>query len=153
MAPWNAYEFAFHILGVRADLVILSTAWQVLDERTAFLSKPELPDMGTISYWVRRLEPVVSAGRSEETIVVFANRCGVEEEVTYAGSSTVLGIKDGVVSVYGCLGRGTEELLIVDTDKPPFGTFVKSGEEEPADEEPGVPVPVPDPGPRGGAIQ
>lgn len=55
---------------------------------------------------------------------MFANRSGVEDEATYAGTSTVLGIKDGEVTVYGILGRGEEKLLLVDTDKPPLGRLV-----------------------------
>ncbi|EAQ90697.1 hypothetical protein CHGG_02632 [Chaetomium globosum CBS 148.51] len=127
-APWDAYEFAFHILRVRANLVILSTAWLTNDEQHAFLSNPEAPDMSTLAYWVARLEPVIRAHSSEETIVVFANRSGVEDEATYAGSSTVIGIKDGEVTVYGILGRGVEELLVVDTDNPPFGKLVNRSE-------------------------
>ncbi|KAK4156296.1 carbon-nitrogen hydrolase [Chaetomidium leptoderma] len=130
-APWDAYEFAFHVLQVRANLVILSTAWLTNDERTSFLSRPDAPDMSTLTYWVRRLEPVIQTNSSEETIVIFANRCGTEGEATYAGTSTVMGIKDGEVSVYGVLGRGVEELLVVDTDDLPFGKIV---------DRPGVPV-------------
>ncbi|AEO56128.1 hypothetical protein MYCTH_2090061 [Thermothelomyces thermophilus ATCC 42464] len=123
-APWDAYEFAFHILRVRANLVILSTAWLTNDERTGFLACPDAPDLYTLTYWAQRLEPVIRTGASEETVVVFANRSGVEDEATYAGTSTVLGIRDGQVSVYGILGRGVEELLVVDTDKPPLGRLV-----------------------------
>ncbi|KAL2190979.1 carbon-nitrogen hydrolase, partial [Thermothelomyces heterothallicus CBS 203.75] len=123
-APWDAYEFAFHILRVRANLVILSTAWLTNDERTGFLACPDAPDLYTLTYWAQRLEPVVRTGASEETVVVFANRSGVEDEATYAGTSTVLGIRNGQVSVYGILGRGVEELLVVDTDKPPLGRLV-----------------------------
>ncbi|KAK4242481.1 hypothetical protein C8A03DRAFT_40136 [Achaetomium macrosporum] len=127
-APWDAYEFGFHILRARANLVIMSMAWLTNDERTVFTSRPDAPDFSTLTYWVRRLEPVIQAGSPEETIVVFANRCGTEDEATYAGTSTVLGIKDGEVSVYGILGRGVEELLVVDTDKPPFAKLIDPSE-------------------------
>ncbi|KAK4032740.1 carbon-nitrogen hydrolase [Parachaetomium inaequale] len=137
-APWDAYEFAFHILRVRANLVILSMAWLTHDEATSFLSCPSAPDLSTLTYWVQRLEPVIQAGSSEETIVVFANRSGVEDEATYAGTSTVIGIKDGEVSVYGILGRGVEELLVVDTEKPPFGKIINRPT-VPVDGEPGAP--------------
>ncbi|KAK4103806.1 carbon-nitrogen hydrolase [Parathielavia hyrcaniae] len=137
-APWDVYEFAVHILQVRANLVILSTAWLTNDDQASFLSCPAVPDMSTLSYWVRRLEPVIRAKSSQETIVVFANRCGAEDEATYAGTSTVLGIKDGEVSVYGILGRGVEELLVVDTEKRPFGKIIDRPE-VPVDGEPGAP--------------
>ncbi|KAK3299195.1 carbon-nitrogen hydrolase [Chaetomium fimeti] len=143
-APWDAYEFAFHVLHVRANLVILSTAWLTNDEQSAFLSSPDAPDLSTLAYWVARLEPVIRAHSSEETIVVFANRCGVEDEATYAGSSAVIGIKDGEVSVYGILGRGVEELLVVDTEKPPFGKLVNPLA-APVAEEPGAPPAPPSP--------
>ncbi|KAH6854297.1 carbon-nitrogen hydrolase [Chaetomium sp. MPI-CAGE-AT-0009] len=143
-APWDAYEFAFHVLHVRANLVILSTAWLTNDEQSAFLSCPGAPDLSTLAYWVARLEPVIRAHSSEETIVVFANRCGAEDEATYAGTSAVIGIKDGEVSVYGVLGRGVEELLVVDTEKPPFGKLVNRPA-TPAAGEPGSPPAPPSP--------
>lgn len=106
------------------------------DERTTFLSKPLEPDLNTVKYWVHRLDPVLSAGSSEETVVVVANRCGVEGDATYAGSSIVMGIKDGLVTVYGVLGRGVEQLLVVDTDQPPFGVLYKrSASSSPESEE------------------
>jgi hypothetical protein len=128
-APWHAFEFAFHILEVRANMVIVSMAWLTQEDRSTFTPFPEDPDFSTLTYWVRRLEPVIRAESSEEVIVVFCNRCGIEDEVTYAGTSTVIGIKDGEVSVYGLLGRGVRELLIVDTDKPPFAKLVDRPEQ------------------------
>lgn len=104
--------------------------------------------MSTLTYWVRRLEPVIQAGSAEETIVVFANRCGTEDEATYAGSSTVLGIKDGEVSVYGILGRGVEELLVVDTAEPPMGKIIDRPQ-VPVEGEPGG-QPAPAEGPEEG---
>jgi protein N-terminal amidase len=50
---------------------------------------------------------------------VFANRTGIEEEAVYAGISAVLGIQAGEVKVYGILGRGEKERLVVDTNKRP----------------------------------
>lgn len=99
-------------------------AWLTNDDRSIFLSSSHEPDLSTITYWVRRLEPVIRAETSEEIIFVFCNRSGVENEATYAGTSTVIGIKDGDVSIYGLLSRGARELLVVDTDKPPFAKLV-----------------------------
>ncbi|KAL2126002.1 hypothetical protein VTI74DRAFT_1975 [Chaetomium olivicolor] len=138
-APFTDYEFASHVLKVKANLVILSTAWLTNDERTAFLSSPEEPDVATLSYWARRLEPILRTGSSEETIVVIGNRCGVEDDATYAGTSTVLGFKDGEISVYGILGRGVEQLLVVDTDKPPFAKMTLTPLEDLLDGESEVP--------------
>ncbi|KAK1760627.1 hypothetical protein QBC47DRAFT_10793 [Echria macrotheca] len=123
-APWNAYEFGCHILKVKANLVIVSMAWLTLQNRTSFTPLSLEPDMETLTYWAQRLEPVIRAGHEEEIIVVFCNRCGIEDEVVYAGTSAVIGIKNGEVSVYGLLGRGVKELLIVNTDLPPFAKLV-----------------------------
>ncbi|KAL2266305.1 hypothetical protein VTJ83DRAFT_5657 [Remersonia thermophila] len=124
-APWTDYEFASHVLRVQANLVILSTAWLTNEAQTAFLAHKEVPDMTTLAYWAARLEPIIQAGGSEETIVVIANRNGTEDDATYAGTSAVLGIRDGEVAVYGLLSRGEEKLLVVDTDRPPLGRLVR----------------------------
>lgn len=44
-APWHAFEFAFHVLEIRANLVILSMAWLTREDATTFCSKPDEPDM------------------------------------------------------------------------------------------------------------
>ncbi|KAK3359815.1 carbon-nitrogen hydrolase [Lasiosphaeria hispida] len=123
-APWHAFEFAFHILEVKANLVIMSMAWLTLEDRTTFTPFSREPDMETITYWVQRLEPVIRAEHDEELIVVFCNRCGIEDDAVYAGTSAVVGIKNGEVSVYGLLGRGVKELLVVNTELPPFAKLV-----------------------------
>ena len=123
-APWDAYEFGFHVQRLRPNLVILSMAWLTNDDRTKFLSMPDKPDLSTLSYWVQRLTPVLHDKSGDETIVVFSNRCGIEDDATYAGTSTVLGIKNGEVVIYGILGRNVEELLVVDTRDLPMGELV-----------------------------
>jgi protein N-terminal amidase len=90
-------------------------AWITEDPQKFGESKPEEADMDTLEYWLRRLEPLIRAESESEIIVVFANRCGVEDEAVYAGTSAVLGIQGGEVKVYGMLGRGEQKLLIIDT--------------------------------------
>lgn len=80
--------------------------------------------MDTLTYWISRMEPIIRADSDEEVIVVFANRTGLEEEATYTGTSAVVGVKSGEVSVYGILGRGENKLLVVDTDDQPFAKLV-----------------------------
>jgi hypothetical protein len=80
--------------------------------------------METLSYWLARLEPVIRAETEGEIIVVLANRCGTEGEAVYAGTSAVLGIQSGEVNVYGILGRGEKELLIVNTKLRPQAKLV-----------------------------
>lgn len=109
-APWDAYEFGVHVTQVRANLVILSMAWLTLEDRSTFTPFSQDPDMDTISYWVQRLEPLIRSNNEDEIIVVFCNRCGIEDDAVYAGTSAVVGVKHGEVSVYGLLGRGVKEL-------------------------------------------
>lgn len=119
-AAWNAWEFAHHVLWRESNLVILSMAWRTREDARSFSRTPKEPDMETLSYWLSRLEPLIRNEGEEEIIVVFANRSGTEEEAVYSGTSAVLGIKSGEVRVYGILGRGEKELLMVDTSQRPI---------------------------------
>ncbi|KAJ4167849.1 hypothetical protein NW754_011665 [Fusarium falciforme] len=123
-APWHAFEFAFHILEVESNLVIVSMAWMTREEPRRFTRMPNEPDMETLTYWVTRLEPLIRSENQDEIIVVFCNRSGNEEEALYAGTSAVIGIQDGEVKVYGLLGRGEKELLVVDTNNSPYAKLV-----------------------------
>lgn len=81
--------------------------------------------METLAYWVPRLEPLIRCEDDGEIIVVLANRTGgVEDDAVYAGTSAVLGIQSGEVKLYGVLGRGERELLVVDTSKRPQAKLV-----------------------------
>ncbi|KAI1745914.1 carbon-nitrogen hydrolase [Xylaria scruposa] len=123
-APWLAYEFAFHCLEVEANLVILTMAWLTREHASPFCRMPNEPDMETLTYWISRLEPLIRSDNREEIIIVFCNRAGVEGDAVYAGTSAVIGVKDGEVNVYGILGRGENDLLVVDTEKPPYAKVV-----------------------------
>ncbi|KAL8383034.1 hypothetical protein RB595_006683 [Gaeumannomyces hyphopodioides] len=140
-APWHKFEFAFHVLDSNANVVIISMAWSTLDSRETFCSRPYEPDMATLEYWAQRMEPLIRAEREDEIILIFANRCGIEGDALYAGTSAVMGIQDGEVKVYGVLGRGVKKLLVVDTDDGPFAKLVSrpgrasAGEEQEVMEE------------------
>jgi protein N-terminal amidase len=123
-APWSAWEFAYHILHKQANLVILSMAWLTREDPRSYSRSPKDPDMKTLSYWLARIEPLIRAETEGEIIVVFANRTGIEEEAVYTGTSAVLGIQAGEVKVYGILGRGEKELLVVDTNKRPQAKLI-----------------------------
>lgn len=115
-APWTEYEFATHVLRARASLAVLSMAWLTRLSSAALTAHPREPDMETFGYWLARLQPVVDARGRGEVVVVFANRCGEEAgEARYAGTSAVVGVREGRVRVFGVLGRGVEGLLSVDT--------------------------------------
>lgn len=123
-APWSAFEFAFHILEMESNLVIVSMAWMTREEPRDYTRMPNEPDMETLTYWVTRLEPLIRSENQDEIIVVFCNRTGNEDNALYAGTSAVVGIHDGEVKVYGLLGRGEKELLVVDTHNPPYAKLV-----------------------------
>lgn len=58
-APWHAFEFAFHVLDVRANLAIVTMAWLAEEDCEQFTQFPNEPDMETLTYWAQRLEPVI----------------------------------------------------------------------------------------------
>ncbi|MCJ1285168.1 Carbon-nitrogen hydrolase [Xylographa opegraphella] len=123
LAPWRAFEFATHARARACALVLLSMAWLAQPQPARgggdLDASSHAPDADTQAYWVARLEPLVRG--AGEAVVVCANRCGVEgqgeTEVRYAGSSAVLCVGRGRARVGGCLGRGEEGLLRVDTEK------------------------------------
>jgi predicted amidohydrolase len=119
-APWHKFEFAHHVLDSEARIVVIPMAWTTQEEARSFSRMPQEPDMVTLTYWISRLEPVIRNESDEEIIVIFANRTGTEDGVTYAGTSAVVGIKSGEVYLYGVLGRGDKDLLVVDTEAPPY---------------------------------
>ncbi|KAL6910881.1 carbon-nitrogen hydrolase [Trichoderma evansii] len=119
-APWNKFEFGQHVLDSGARLVVVPMAWLTNDEQQEFLSALQDPDTMSLLYWVSRLEPLIRAQSNQEVIVVFANRCGTEDETTYVGTSAVIGIQSGEIYVYGIMGRGETGLLVVDTDSEPY---------------------------------
>lgn len=100
--------------------MVVSMAWSTQNDHESYRQKPQEPDMKSVNYWLARLEPLIRGEIEGEIIVVLANRCGSEDESVYVGTSCVLGIEAGEIKVYGILGRGEEELLVVDTDEPPM---------------------------------
>ena len=93
-------------------------AWLTHEGADSFRQRLEEPDMETLSYWLTRLQPIRKARDLDEIIIIFANLTGVEDEAVYAGTSAVIGIKGEEITLYGLLGRGEEELLVVDTSRP-----------------------------------
>lgn len=122
--PRHAFEFAHHVLETGTNLVIVSMAWQTSERPESFGCTPEEPDWESLTYWIKRLEPVIRVERSDEILVVFCNRTGVSGNRVFAGTSCVLGIRDGEVTVYGLLGRGEEQVLVADTRKAPLGKLI-----------------------------
>ncbi|KAI9687487.1 MAG: Carbon-nitrogen hydrolase [Bathelium mastoideum] len=126
-APWSAFELATHARQTRAQSVILSMAWLVpasvprAEWEAELSARGEEPDVETLGYWVKRLEPLV--GNEEDgqegkgVLVCCANRTGIEEEACYAGSSVVMRLGRGEVEILGMLGKGEERVLMVDVEE------------------------------------
>lgn len=100
-------------------------AWMTNEEGRMYSRLSQEPDIGTLMYWITRLDPVIRKESEDEIIVVLANRTGTEENAMYTGTSAVVGIKGGEVRLYGVLGRGEKDLLIVDTELAPFAKLVQ----------------------------
>ena len=126
--PWDDFEFGWHVVDVAANVVILTMAWHTHHDTSLFSRRPQEPDLETLVYWVQRLEPLLSAKQEDEVIVIICNRTGSEGDLMYAGTSAVLGVKRGEVFVYGLLGRGVKELLVVDTSRPPVSKLTSTAE-------------------------
>lgn len=121
-SAWDDYEFSHHVIDTKSRLVVLTMAWSTDEPRDTFLPQapPEQPDMDTLLHWINRLQPILQIDADDqETTIVLCNRCGLENDATYVGTTTVLGIRRGEVLLHGILGRGEEELLVVDTALPP----------------------------------
>lgn len=121
-APWTMLEFANHVLSSTASLVLLSMNWTTHADPDVFFHDREKPDLDSWKYWITRLEPAIRADRSEELIIIIANRWGQEGSILYAGTSTIIGVKNGYINIYGMLERASDKLMIVDSEKPPMMT-------------------------------
>lgn len=118
-APWMLYELASYSLASETQLLLLSMAWLTHQSTSDLLARPAEPDLGTLSYWVERLTPLVN-NKDREIIVVFANRCGQEPpEARYAGSSWIGKVGFGKVKIWDIAGKSQETLLSIETDQEP----------------------------------
>jgi hypothetical protein len=116
IAPFHSYEFATHVLASSATLILLPMAWLTSEPPSTLQTDPELPDTATMQYWQLRLQPLLEDnGGDREIVVVACNRSGSEGRARYAGTSLIMGLQSGAIRRYGVLGRGVEDLLVVDT--------------------------------------
>lgn len=103
-------------------LIVVSMAWLTHLTATEISSDPLSPDVATVAYWVERFAPVVERSKAnpdQPYYVVLANRCGVEKSVCYAGSSTVVKISAGEISLFETCGRGEEKVCVIDLGSAP----------------------------------
>jgi protein N-terminal amidase len=125
-SPWSDYELASLALSSQSPIICISMAWLCHLSPTELAQDPSQPDIATVAYWVERFQPLVDAKTEKPIYVILANRCGMEKGVCYAGSSAVIKIEQGIVSLYETAGKSEEKCLIVDlADRPKFQ--VRSG--------------------------
>ncbi|KAH7122612.1 carbon-nitrogen hydrolase [Dendryphion nanum] len=120
-APWTDYEFATAAIENGSNLICVSMAWLCHLTPEELMAEPEVADFTTVAYWVERFHVLAERVTSEPVYVILANRCGMEKSVCYAGSTTVLKIENGAVSMFDTLGKSEEKCLVVDlNDRPRF---------------------------------
>lgn len=120
-SPWSDYEFAKTALRSQCSIVCVSMAWLCHLTPTELVQDPGQPDVATVAYWVERFQPLVEANGHRPVYIILANRCGMEKGLCYAGSSTVMKIYQGVVSLYETAGKSEERCLVVNlADRPKF---------------------------------
>lgn len=119
--PYSVCEFANAALKADSPIIVVSMAWLTMLSRESLNTVPSIPDEDTILYWAERFEPIRQAtagkGYAGEKIVICGNRCGMEDHVSYAGSSTVFRFRDGRTFILDMLGRYQEKLMIVNLDQ------------------------------------
>ena len=76
---------------------------------------PTEPDWAALGDWVDQFAPVQA--KNKNIVIVLCNRCGKKGGTLYAGTSAVIGFKNGTYVLYGLADRGSETLLLVDTEK------------------------------------
>jgi protein N-terminal amidase len=118
LADWTAYEFANAALEAGSPLIVLSMAWITRLEPAELSKTPSDPDVETQTYWLERMRPILTSEPRQPVVLVFANRCGQEGGVCYAGSSMIVRVGPGKeIAIYDRLGRAEEKVLVVDLDE------------------------------------
>lgn len=120
MTPFNHYEFANHILSSSSSIAVVNMAWMTRLLPEELHQYPLQPDTEQFNYWAERFFPLIQASSqnpNKSFIVACANRCGVEGNACYAGTSCVMQVTGGEVKVYDVLGRLEEKCLVIDTTK------------------------------------
>ncbi|CCM04918.1 uncharacterized protein FIBRA_07115 [Fibroporia radiculosa] len=115
------YEMANYCIERKTTLLVLLNAW--LDSGRG---SDEETDWQTVNYWAARLRPLWvkdsvqderADGQSddvEETFVIVCNRCGKENGMTFAGSSSLFNMRrgSGKPRLLHTLGRQEESIAV-----------------------------------------
>ncbi|TLD23659.1 N-terminal asparagine amidohydrolase-like protein [Venturia nashicola] len=118
LASWSAYEFANHVIDSGTPLVVLSMAWLTRLTTQELAELPLRPDEETFAYWMQRFQPLIE-GKKGPIAVVCANRCGIEGNACYAGTSSVFVVDKGNVNIYDVMGKLEEKCMVVDLMRAP----------------------------------
>lgn len=121
-APFSAYEFARAAYRGDASLIICPMAWLASDSpNLKSQDKPKNwrpapegePDSTCIQYWAQRMYPFIAEPKPRKIGFVTCNRSGWEDNVHYAGSSSIYGFEpDQQVVLYGNLGQDDEGFML-----------------------------------------
>ena len=121
-APWDAFEFANHILKEKSSLVLFSSAWtNAHPDDSDDVKEVVPPALDTWNYWISRLFPLLQNNDVPQRACVFANRIGMENKIHFVGSSIVFEIQDAgkeerdfekTIAVRGTLDNSSAGILI-----------------------------------------
>ncbi|KAK9450697.1 carbon-nitrogen hydrolase [Limtongia smithiae] len=130
VAPFEKFEFGNFAVAHNADMIVMPMAWLSAEKQDAHDEhREDVPEYRTISYWARRLTPIVrqylhadlSRRKRTPTIFIAANRCGVEDgDTAYAGSTSAVSFAvDGSAQLVASLNAREEGLLSTTVDYEP----------------------------------
>lgn len=137
-APFEAYEFATAAKNNDVSLIICPMAWlhsespslqgtqeKITDKKSEIdqTMDESQPDLATVNYWLLRMNPMFAAGiPSKRVAFLCCNRSGWEDNVLYAGSSSIFtfdpsaGPDKNYIRYYGSLGQNEEGLIFATLD-------------------------------------
>lgn len=126
-APFDAYEFSRFANSHNSQLTFVMSNWLHSKWDPNWKEVPKSikdsyahgsaeVDMDTVMYWLNRFKPLYEEVKGYNQNVVVVNRCGIEGELLFAGSSNIWGVAKGDdnIKVLGCLSEFNEGVLIRD---------------------------------------
>ncbi|EMG51016.1 NTA1 Protein N-terminal amidase [Candida maltosa Xu316] len=153
-APFNKFEYSLSSYAQRVKLLICPMAWlhpdsPSLKSELSLTKRVELADnlklnekessQSTVDYWILRMFPYLNHthsfipkwfnGQDDKVTAICCNRVGTEDDVVYAGSSSIFQFtndgnydydetssKNPSVEIVGELSQVTEDILIREVD-------------------------------------
>uniref|UniRef100_A0A060T7K6 ARAD1D03806p n=1 Tax=Blastobotrys adeninivorans TaxID=409370 RepID=A0A060T7K6_BLAAD len=140
-APFDAFEFSSAAKENGANLVLCPMNWLHTQSPSLEADQPENErvkaaeelvskldgdrlNIETVNYWALRMRPFLKPTDSEKRVVFVAcNRCGREDDVVYAGSSSIMtfkgnttGLMSEAIEFHGGLSQVQEGLMYQEVD-------------------------------------